>query len=48
MFTELGGAESGNAVLLNGGTLADWSAGSFLIQGSVTLTGSIPSGRPFG
>jgi hypothetical protein len=45
-FTQSGGAESGNAVLLNGGTLADSvGAGSFLIQGSVTLAGSIPSGQ---
>ena len=45
-FTESGGAESGNPVVLTGGTLADSAGpGSFLTQGTVTLTGTIPSGQ---
>ena len=45
-FTQSGGTESGKAVTLSGGTLADSTGvGAFLIQGSVTLTGTIPAGQ---
>jgi hypothetical protein len=45
-FTQSGGAESGNPVGLTGGTLADSAGtGAFLATGSITLSGTIPSGQ---
>jgi len=45
-YTESGGAESGNPVLLTSATLADSAGtGSFDLEASDTLTGSIPAGQ---
>jgi hypothetical protein len=45
-FTESGGVESGNPVVLSGATLADSAGtGAFDIRGSSTLTGDVPVGQ---
>ena len=45
-FTASGGAQSGNPVILTGGTLADsGTTGAFTIQGGMSLTGNIPAGQ---
>ena len=45
-FTQSGGSESGNAVVINGATLTDSvGTGSFTLQGNSVLTGTIPAGQ---
>ena len=45
-FTQSGGTESGNPVGMTGGTLADTAgSGAFLATGSITLSGTVPTGQ---